>query len=67
MPGGSDDDRAVLESYCFCSCVVCEPSMTTSGSWLAASEENIGSAEDAKGLALSLFWAMALVGEELSG
>jgi hypothetical protein len=41
--------------------------MTTSGSWLAASEENIGSAEDAKGLALSLFWAMALVGEELSG
>jgi hypothetical protein len=68
IPGGSDEDvAAVPASYCFCSSVVWEPSITTSGSSLAGSEENIGSAAEADGLALSLFWAMPSVGEEESG
>lgn len=74
IPGGSDDDAVVLIvvasswPYCPCSCVVCEPSITTSGSSSEASEENFGGAADAEGLVLSLLsWAMSLVGEELSG
>lgn len=76
MPGSDDDDDdeavvltvvATSPSYCSRLCV-CEPSITTSGSSSAGLEENIGRAADADGLALLLlFWAMALVGEELSG
>ena len=75
IPGGSDDDDAAVVlavvggswPYCFGFSLCVSPSITTSGNSSAALEENIGSAASAEGLALALFWAMALVGEEESG
>ena len=75
IPGGSDDDDAAVVltvvarpwPYCFGFSLCVSPSMTTSGSSSAGLEENVGSVAEAEGLALALFWAMALVGEEESG